>query len=329
MTLLLEENTNKYVLKKKIGSGATCECYLGQNINIQQSEIYAIKIFNEKYYEYYLNEIALLLKLTENNNIIKLYGYGKGFLSSFLNNTDYADNNRQIVYYQVMEYAHNGELKDYLNEENSRIPEKISAKLFIQIINAVKYLHENNIAHCDLKPENILLDKNFNIKLNDFGFSQEFNGENGDFLLHKFSGTIIYCSPETKFAFTKGFDGIKNDIYSLGVLLFVITIGDFPYQRTSYSDEKYKYIIKKKYDKFWEYFNNVEISDEFKDLINNLLSVTPSQRLSIEQILTHPWLVKNLGEKYIMEYNNLSKRDNYNNEIFDQEIFDEFNSRKK
>ena len=328
MTLLLEDNKTKYALTKKIGNGATCDCYLGNKINQESSEIFAIKLFNPNNHKFYLNEVSFLLKLTGNNNIIKLYEYGQGFILPLIDDGNNNDNNsiKQIVYYQVMEYASNGELKDYINGTNSRIPENISAKLFIQIVKAVKFLHDNNIAHCDIKPENILLDKFFNPKINDFGFSQKFNGEKGDYLLHKFSGTTIYCSPETKFAFTKGFDGIKNDIFSLGILLFVITIGDFPYQRASYSDEKYKYIIKKKYDKFWEFFNYIEISGEFKDLINNLISVTPSQRLSIDKILSHPWLVKNLGINNIIQNNDLSKN---NNEIIDQELIEEFNSRKK
>ena len=275
-------------------------------------------------------------KLNENKNnyIIKLYGYGQGNLTPFNNddenNSDANTDNikdKKIVYYQVLEYAINGELKDYVYDTKTRIPENISAKIFFQIVQGVKYLHDNNIAHCDLKPENVLLDKSFNPKISDFGFSQKFNGEKGDYLLHQFSGSKIYCSPETNFAYTKGFDGIKNDIFSLGVLLFGITIGKFPFQRSSYSDEKYKFIIKKNYKRFWEYFDYIEITEEFKDLINNLICITPSQRLSIEQILNHPWITKNLGQNYISQNNEIYKNDN--NDFIDQAVFGEFNSRKK
>ena len=335
MTYMLEDKTKKYLLRTKIGFGITCECYTGNEME-GNSEIYAIKIFDPKFHEFYSNEISLLSKLNENknrnNNIIKLYGYGQGILTPFNNENNMDDNiddnkNKKVVYYQVLEYAVNGELKDYVNDTKTRIPENVSAKLFFQIVQGVKYLHDNNIAHCDIKPENVLLDKNFNAKLNDFGFSQKFNGEKGDYLLHQFSGSKIYCSPETKLAYTKGFDGIKNDIFSLGVLLFGITIGNFPFQRTSYSDEKYKFIIKKNYKRFWEFFDYIEISEEFKDLINNLICITPSQRLSIEQILAHPWLTQNLGQNYISQNSEFCKFDN--NDLIDQVIFDEFNSRKK
>lgn len=335
MTYTLEDKTKKYLLRTKIGFGITCECYTGNEIE-GNSEIYAIKIFDPKFHEFYSNEISLLSKLNENknknNNIIKLYGYGQGVLTPFNNENNINDNtdinkDKRVVYYQVLEYAVNGELKDYVNDTKTRIPENVSAKLFFQIVQGVKYLHDNNIAHCDIKPENVLLDKNFNAKLNDFGFSQKFSGEKGDYLLHQFSGSEKYCAPETKLAYTKGFDGIKNDVFSLGILLFGITVGNFPFHRASYSDEKYKFIIKKNYKRFWEYFDYIEITEEFKDLINNLICVTPSQRLSIEEILFHPWLIKNLGQNYISQNSEIDKIDN--NDLIDQVIFDEFNSRKK
>ncbi len=327
MTLLLKNNENKYILKHKIGNGATCECYVGEKINEEKSEIYAIKIFEQKFYEFYSNEVSFLSKLKENKNIIKLYEYGQGILTSSVNNDD--NSNEKKVYYEIMEYANNGELKDYVNDTSSRIPENISAKLFMRITKAVKYLHENDIAHCDLKPENILLDKNFNPKINDFGFSQKFDGKNGNFLLHKRSRTPIYSSPDVRLASTKGFNGIKNDIFSLGVLLFVITIGDFPFESATYSDEKYKFIIKGRFSQYWEFFNYINISDEFKDLINNLISINPSKRLTIDEILKHPWLVKQLGESYNQLNNNISIKDDQNYEFVDREVIDELSSRKK
>jgi len=330
MTFLLEGNDNKYILKQKIGNGATCECYIGNKMNEEKSDLVAIKIFPQKYYQYYLNEISFLSTIN-NDNIIKIYSYGQGFLIPIINdeNSDNYNSEKDIIYYQILEYANNGELKDYVNGTNSRIPENISAKLFLKIVLGVKFLHENDIAHCDLKPENILLDKYFNPKINDFGFSQKFNRKNGDYLLHKRSGTPIYSSPDVRLAFTKGYDGIKNDIFSLGVLLFVITIGEFPFESATYSDDKYKFIIKGRFPKFWENFNNIDISDEFKDLINRLISLNPSKRLTTDEIIKHPWIIKNLGVIPNEQKNNISENNNYINELYDKEIIDEFISRKK
>ena len=239
-------------------------------------------------------------------------------------NLDYSK--KEKVFFQIVEYASNGELKDYIINTSSRLPEKISAKIFLKIVQTVKYLHLNNIAHCDIKPENILLDKNFIPKLNDFGFSQMFKGEIGDYLLHQFNGgTTIYSAPETRKAYIKGFDGIKNDIFSLGVFLFVITVGDFPFERACFSDDKYRFIVKKNYSRFWEYYSSIELSDEFKDLINNLISLNPTQRLDIENILEHPWIKKytriNYGENYTQA--------DFEKDFYDEDIIDELSSRKK
>ena len=329
MTFILENSLHKFILRHKIGDGATCECYIGQKHNEDSSEVYAIKIFPEKNYEFYSNEISFLTKLNKSNSIIKLYENGKGILTSLNNdNIDNDISNKQIVYYQIMEYASNGELKDYVKDVYSRLSEKTSAKLFMKIVIGVKYLHDNNIAHCDLKPENILLDKYFNPKINDFGFSQEFDGKNGNFLVHKGSGTPIYSSPDVRLAFTKGYDGIKNDIFSLGILLFVITVGDFPFKSATYSDDKYKFIIKGRYKYFWDNFDHLNLSDKFKDLINKLISLNPAKRLSIDEILKHSWLVEQLGEKYNEIYNSITKDNCLDSEIIDEEIFEELSKKK-
>ena len=181
-----------------------------------------------------MNEVSFLSKLSDNENIIKLYEFGKGFFTSLLNYNNKNKNseiiseinkknidesNKEKVYYQILEYAENGELKDYVIDTSTRIPEKISAKIFTKIVLSVKYLHNNNIAHCDIKPENILMDKNYTPKLNDFGFSQTFHGDEGDYILHNILGnSTIYCAPETRKAFIKGFNGVKNDIFSFDVL---------------------------------------------------------------------------------------------------------------
>ena len=329
MTLILETTFEKYVLNKVLGKGLTCECYIGNKVSSDNSESFAIKIFDQKYHKYYLNEVNILSKLSNNTNIIKLYSHGEGNISS---NASEGEILKKKIYFEVMEYAENGELKDYISNKKTRIPEKISSKIFYRMVSVIKYLHENNITHCDIKPENILMCKNFVPKLNDFGFSHIFEHKNGekDWTLFHFAGSVIYSGPEIRKAYTKGYNAVKNDIYSLGMLIFVITIGDFPFQKASFSDEKYKFIIKKNYDRFWECFNDIEISDEFKDLINKLICFTPNQRLDMDKILEHPWVKKYNNE--IHDNNNYNKNqetlNEFENDIFDKDIFDEFKKRK-
>ena len=334
MFYLLDNDSIKYVLKKLLGEGLTCKCYLGQKISAANSEeFFAIKIFHPKYYKYYSNEVNYLSKLSDNDNIIKIYDYGQGFITPLLNYNNILDNpeknfdisKKEQIFFQIVEYAQNGELKDYILDTSTRLPEKISAKIFSKIVKIVKYLHNNNIAHCDIKPENVLLDRNYNPKLNDFGFSQTFKGEEGDYMLHHFNGTNIYSAPETRNAFVRGFDGVKNDIFSLGVLLFVITVGNFPFERTDTFDKKYKCIRKKAYNEFWEYFKDIELSEEFKDLINSLIRFTPSQRLNLDEILEHPWIKKYTKTNWENEIPSLAE---FEYEFYDKEVIDEFNSRK-
>ena len=317
MLYLIENESIKYILKRPLGEGLTCKCYLGQKISPDNAqELFAIKIFDQKYYKYFINEVNYLQKLSKNDNIIKLFNYGQGFITPFINDNNNNITEKEKIFFEIIEYAQNGELKDYILGTSTRLPEKISSKIFSKIVKALQYIHENNIAHCDIKPENILLDKNFSPKLSDFGFSQTFKGNEGDYMLHQFNGTDIYCAPETRKAYITGFNGVKHDIFSLGVLLFVITIGSFPFDRASYSDEKYRFIVKKNYKRYWEYFNFVDISEEFKDLINKLICVTPAQRLGLNEILEHPWVRK---------YN----RNNCENEMdIDKDVIDEFNKRK-
>jgi serine/threonine protein kinase len=333
MTFLLVDNSKKYILDKFLGEGATCKCFLGykETSSFENHEFFAIKIYSPKFYQYYINEVDILSKFSSNDNIIKLYENGEGYLidinkeqnTNNTNDKEKKDNNK--IYYEIMEYASNGELKDFIQGTDTRLPENISAKIFMNLVLTVKILHENNIAHCDIKPENVLMNSKFRPLLSDFGFSQYFDGENCDYTLHKFAGSDFYCAPETRKAYVRGFDGVKNDIFSLGVLLFVITIGDFPFHKASFSDDRYRYIIKKNYSRFWEHFNDIEISEEFKDLINNLICITPSQRFNIEQILEHPWF-----KKYITEIH--SDKDNkiieMKNNYVDEEVISEFNSRK-
>ena len=334
MTFILETDSMKYILKKFLGEGITCKCYLGQKLSSENSEeLFAVKLFDPKYYKFYYNVVNILSKISDNDNIIKLYEYGQGFITPLLNynnknnpeiNLDYSK--QEKIFFQIVEYAPNGELKDYVINTSSRIPEKISAKIFLKIVQTVKYLHLNNIAHCDIKPENILLDQNFTPKLNDFGFSQIFKGEIGDYILHQFNGgTTIYSAPETRKAYIKGFDGVKNDIFSLGVFLFVITVGNFPFERASISDDKYRFIVKKNYCRFWEYFSNIELSEEFKDLINNLICLNPTQRLDIDKILEHPWIIKYTRFNYCENYTQAD----FEKDFYDEDIVDELNSRKK
>ena len=323
---LLVGNSSKYVLKKILGDGISCLCYLGQKVSSSSNDVsepVAIKILQLDYQKFFDNEVKILTQMASYDNIVKLHESGKGYLipiteTQDLSNIEVENNeNKQEILYEVMECAVNGELKDYVQDKSTRIPENISAKIFLEIALALKNLHDNKISHGDIKPENVFLGKNFKVILGDFGYSHIFDPSDKDFIIHKVTGSEIYCAPETKRA-SRGYNAMSSDMFSLGVLLFVITIGDFPFYGTNFSDDKYQKIIRGQYDSFWKYFDSIEISDEFKDLIVNLINPTPSKRLSLDDVIDHPWI-----KKYINGNTN-----NAETNFIDEDVIKELSSRK-
>lgn len=298
MQTILETNDSKYILLKRIGYGSSCLVFKGYSLNDDSHRMLAIKIYKGHNRKYFDKEILI------NNNLPSKYflsviNYGTGFIYQENNNSlnigesnninNDSDNFNGKVLYKIEELAENGDLFNYIYELHNGFPEKISSKIFSLIIKNVKILHQNNIVHGDIKPENILLGNDFAPKLIDFGFSTIFDKKNNN-IIFATEGSDIYSSPELKKANINGYDGIKSDIFSLGVLLFVITVGRFPFYRSSYSDKKYRLIMNKKFEKYWSNFDKYNLSNEFKDLINHLICFDPKERLSIEEILEHPWI---------------------------------------
>lgn len=123
----------------------------------------------------------------------------------------------------VLEYA-GGELFNYI-VANGRMPEKQARRFFQQIISGIEYSHRLRIAHRDLKPENILLDGDLNVKIADFGLSNEFR--DGDFLLTS-CGSPNYAAPEV----IRGasYAGPEIDVWSSGVILYVMLCGRLPFE---------------------------------------------------------------------------------------------------
>ncbi|KAL3221680.1 hypothetical protein MRX96_029301 [Rhipicephalus microplus] len=159
--------------------------------------------------------------------------------------------------YLVTEYADKGEIFDYL-VATGPMPEDIARRKFKQIVSAVHYCHERHVVHRDLKAENLLLDSEMNIKIADFGFSNHF--EPG-----------------------KQYDGPKADIWSMGVVLYVLVCGALPFDgktlqslRTSVLSGKFRV----------PYF----MTTECEQLIRQMLVVDPDKRWSIRQVVHHRWM---------------------------------------
>ena len=283
---ILHNKEEEYYLIKEIGEGASSFVYLALNIKEKNTE-YAIKLYlNEKSYEIETTNLKLI---EQNKNIVKLINYGNGILErggslESLEITTHFFSNE--VQFSIFEYLPNGELYNYIFYPNKGFKEEISRKIFIDLLNSIESCHKSGISHCDIKLENILLDKNFNIKLIDFGFSKKIN----DGLIYESNGTYSYVSPEVLIAATKGYDGIKNDIFSLGIVLFSLIFGYLPFNNATFTDFRYKFIIKEQFDDFWKSlnYNNEGISNNFKDLFERMICFDSKEILNINEIKMHP-----------------------------------------
>ena len=332
MRAILEGIDSKYVIINEIGIGGTCSVFKGYSLEDKSKKLYAIKIFKEEGKEYFYKEI-LINQYLPSEYFLSIYKYGSGHISQEFDNSenmisldsiDSLVKYKGVIYYIIEELSENGELFNYVYKTGEGFPEHLSIKIFKKLAKCVKILHDNRIAHCDIKPENVLIGNDFSIKLIDFGFSQVL--EKDDNFIYEYRGSDIYASPEVNNRNMKGYDALKNDIFSLGVLLFVITVRRFPFERPGYLDRKYRLIMKKEYDDFWRYYQQFNLSNEFKDFVNHLLCYDPSERLTIDEILEHPIMKEITNKNY--ELNNINENITMSIEDFDEELVNELENRK-
>ena len=206
----------------------------------------------------------------------------------------------------IMEYAKEGNLYHLIKKEKNGFSEQKSYEFFIQIINAVYYLHSNNIIHRDIKPENILIGDDNKLKLCDFGWAKELTLENRS----TFCGTMEYMAPEI--VGSENYD-YSVDIWSLGILLYELLFGHSPFNADS--NKNIIFNIKKhelNYDN-----ENKKISNSCKDLIERLLNENPQKRLRIKDILEHPF-IKKYSKKallYTKKSSTIINEDKINNQL--------------
>lgn len=179
--------------------------------------------------------------------------------------------------YLVSEYASQGEIFDYI-ARYGRMTEDQARSKFWQILSAVEYCHNRNIVHRDLKAENLLLDSNNNIKIADFGFSN-FYTSGGQ--LSTWCGSPPYAAPEVFEG--KKYTGPEIDIWSLGVVLYVLVCGALPFDGCSLQALRDRVLS----GRFRiPYF----MSSDCESLIRKMLVLEPSKRISIAQMKRHRWM---------------------------------------
>ena len=268
-TQAIPDNINDYKFENKIGEGRFGKVRLA--IHKATNLKVAIKIIDKnqiklKEERQRVDSEILILKQIKHYNISKLFSC--------------IESEERI--YLVEEYVNGNDLNVFIKQkEKPKIREQKVLNYFRQIISAIEYIHKLGIAHRDLKPENILINNKNDIKLIDFGLGKMFTKKE---LLKTQCGSPYYASPEMING--NKYNGIPSDIWSLGVILYLMLFEELPFMD---SDMKrlYKKISTGKYEIPEDKLD--EVSKEAIDLIKQILEVSPKKRIKISEIKTHPW----------------------------------------
>lgn len=182
-------------------------------------------------------------------------------------------------YYMIFEYVNGGQMLDYIIS-HGRLRERAARKFARQIGSALEYCHRNSIVHRDLKIENILISKTGNIKIIDFGLSNLFSPHSH---LSTFCGSLYFAAPELLNA--KAYVGPEVDVWSFGIVLYVLVCGKVPFDDQSMPALHAK--IKKGQVEYPAW-----LSGECKHILSRMLVTNPQQRATLPEILAHPWMIK-------------------------------------
>jgi hypothetical protein len=203
-----------------------------------------------------------------------------------------ADGTQTSVRYAALELAENGNLLDYV--VNRSMSDSIVRYYFKQLLEAMEYTHDRGFCHRDLKLENILLDKEYNIKVSDFGFANSLAGDKNDNKLYACKGTKRYMAPEI-FKGT-GYLGRSVDIFALGVILFSMKTGNPPFDNATPQDYYYRFLQCYHYEGYWPIWDHharnsgFELPVEFKNLFVAMVWFYPTTRLSLTEIMKDDWM---------------------------------------
>ncbi|KAJ0956692.1 putative protein kinase CAMK-CAMKL-CHK1 family [Helianthus annuus] len=283
----------KYEIGRLLGCGAFAKVYYARDINTGHSV--AIKVINKlkiAHNNHLINNVKReidIMRRLRHPNIVKLFEVMA----------------TKTKIYVVMEFVKGGEL--FAKVAKGRLSESNSRKYFQQLISAIGYCHSKGVFHRDLKPENLLIDENGDLKVSDFGLSALTDQIRVDGLLHTLCGTPSYVSPEilTK----RGYDGAKADIWSCGIILFVMNAGFLPF-----NDSNLMMMYKKIYK--GEYRCPKWMSPELRRLLSRLLDTKPDTRITVDEIKSDPWFKKGYKESsnpdLDLDLETVMKRENNN-----------------
>ena len=269
---------DKYTIKKELGVGAFSIVYLVKELTNENE--YAAKVIKD-FFKYDEVKVSQVLSKTNCPFIINFKEFSQGDIR--------VGNNVDFRPYIIYELCPKGSLEKYLSHGLGGFDENQSKFIISDIAKGVHECHKKGICHLDIKAENIFLDCKFTPKVGDFGFSSFNSILEGDY------GTRGYKAPEV--TNDKEYDGIKADIFSLGILLLNIRTGKLlsTELKISLKENKKKTIydlVKDKDERIWNIFeiNGITgLSNDFKSLFLRMVSINPIERPSIDIILQDKW----------------------------------------
>ncbi|KAF5447303.1 hypothetical protein F2P56_032863 [Juglans regia] len=265
----VKRRVGKYEVGRTIGEGTFAKVKFARNSETGEPVALKIldkeKVLKHKMAEQIRREIATM-KLIKHPNVVQLYEVMGSKTKIFI----------------VIEFVTGGELFDKI-VNHGRMREDEARRYFQQLINAVDYCHSRGVYHRDLKPENLLLDAYGNLKVSDFGLSALSQQVRDDGLLHTTCGTPNYVAPEV--LNDRGYDGATADLWSCGVILFVLLAGYLPFDDSNLVN-LYKKISAA------EFVCPPWLSFDAMKLITRILDPNPMTRITIPEILEDEWFKK-------------------------------------
>lgn len=274
---------DNYYMHDTLGEGGYARVKLGTHVDT--GDRVALKVLVKKHLKTETTEFRQVkreieaLSLLKHPNILRMHAvnwdakYPK------------KDGSFQDVLLIVLELAEGGELFDFLSY-TGYFQEKIARTYFHQLMEGLQECHSLKIAHRDLKPENILLDGKFMLKIADFGFAH-MSKTDGKHVMSTECGTRGYMAPEVLAG--HNYDE-SADIFSAGVILFIMLAGFPPFQFATRQDWWFNKLSTNKHALFWKaHERSAKFTESAKDLINMILCENPSKRPKISDIMEHEW----------------------------------------
>ena len=260
----LPKNIGPYEIIEKLKDGGYSKIYKAKSC--YTGDLVAIKTIDKQCFHESVEDVLLMIRQTEvlkilkHRNLVSLY--------EIFESTKY--------FYLIMDYLPNGDLIEKIIKQK-RFKEEEALNIFAQLVDALNYMHKNDICHRDIRTEKILFDKNNKPKLVGFSYSTFYT--QGKKIRESY-GSLCYACPEI----------IQNDYYypeladvwSLGVVLYVMICGYLPFSEDD--DEKNKELIIN-----GEIDYPPEISNKVKDLLKHMLDINPNKRYNFQRIIKHPW----------------------------------------